>query len=86
MYLAFVVENDCVTNMKAFRNFDLATYYADVLVMNQIGYGSDIPNWDENANNVFTAPNGVSVMIQQCDEPEQIDSRFRSSEYGVNIN
>jgi hypothetical protein len=86
MHLVLMVEYDRVIHVKAFRNFDLATMYADCLVMDQRGVTNEMPDWEDNENrNVFTAPNGISIMIEPCDEPEQIDPRFKCNQYGVNL-
>jgi hypothetical protein len=86
MHLVLMVQHDRVIHVKAFRNFDLATYYADSLVIDQRGVTNDMPDWeDSDYRNVFTAPNGISIMIEPCDEPEQIDERFQCHKYGVNL-
>lgn len=86
MYLVLMVSGDRVIHVKAFRNFDVATLHADVLVMDQIGFNKEIPNWEEGPyRNVFTAPNGISIMIEPCDEPEKMDERFQCHKYGVNL-
>jgi hypothetical protein len=54
--------------------------------MDQIGVGNDMPDWeDSDYRNVFTAPNGISIMIEPCDEPEKMDERFQCHKYGVNL-
>jgi len=85
MYLVLMVQHNRVFHAKAFRNFDLATYYADQRVIDQIGLTDNLPDW-ENGDycNVFDAPNGVSIMIEPCDKPEEIDPRFQGQKYGVN--
>ena len=84
MYLVLMVTGDRVIHVKAFsNNFDVATFHADVLVMDQIGVNNEMPNWEEC--NVFTAPNGISIMIEPCDPPEPIDPRFQCQKYGVNL-
>lgn len=86
MYLVLMVRHDRVISVKAFRNFDLATFHADNLVMSQNGVSNDMPDWeDSDFRNVFTAHNGISIMIEPCDEPEMSDNRFQSSNYGVNL-
>lgn len=86
MHLVLMVQHDRVLHVKAFRNFDLATFYADNLVMDQIGVTNEMPDWEDgDYRNVFTANNGVSIMIEPCDKPEQIDNRFQSGNYGVNV-
>lgn len=86
MYLVLMVQHDRVIQVKAFRSFDLATYYADSLVMDQQGVANDMPNWEDgDYRNVFTTHNGVSIMIEPCDKPEEIDPRFQSHKYGVNL-
>ena len=86
MYLVLMVQHDRVVSVKAFRNFDLATYYADSLVMDQNGVTNEMPDWEDNEyRNVFTANNGISIIIEPCDEPEMGDDRFQSSNHGVNL-
>lgn len=84
MYLVMMVESDRVIYVKAFRNWDLATFHADELVMNQRGVTNEMPDWENGPyRNVFTH-NGVSIMIEPCNEPESADNRFQSHKYGVN--
>jgi hypothetical protein len=86
MYLVLMVQHDRVIHVKAFRSFDLATFHADALVMDQIGVGNNMPDWeDSDYRNVFTSPNGISIMIEPCDEPEKMDERFQCHKYGVNL-
>jgi hypothetical protein len=85
MYLVLMVQHNRVIHVKAFRNFDLATYYADSLVIDQIGMTNELPDWEDNDyRNVFEAPNGVVIMIEPCAKPEEIDPRFQGQKYGVN--
>lgn len=85
MYLVLMVSGDRVIHVKAFRDFDLATFHADALVMDQVGVSNEMPNWEDNEyRNVFTA-NGISIMIEPCDKPEKIDERFQCHKYGVNL-
>ena len=85
MYLVLMVQHNRVIHVKAFRNFDLATFHADNLVMSQNGVGNCLPDWeDSDYRNVFTANNGISIMIEPCDEPEMADKRFQCRKYGVN--
>jgi hypothetical protein len=84
MYLVLMVQHNRVFYAKAFRNFDLATFHADSLVIHQIGVTNDLPDWEDSKyRNVFEAPNGVAIMIEPCDPPEQIDPRFQGHKYGV---
>ena len=86
MHLVLMVTGDRVIHVKAFRNFDLATFHADALVMDQIGVNNEMPDWEDGPyRTVFTAPNGISIMIEPCDEPEQVDERFQCHKYGVNV-
>jgi hypothetical protein len=86
MYLVLMVQHNRVLHVRAFRNFDLATFHADGLVIDQIGASNEMPDWeDSDYRNVFEAPNGVAIMIEPCDRPEEIDPRFQSHKYGVNI-
>ena len=86
MHLVLMVTGDRVIHVKAFRNFDLATFHAGALVMDQIGVNNDMPDWEDGPyRTVFTAPNGISIMIEPCDEPEQVDERFQCHKYGVNV-
>jgi hypothetical protein len=86
MHLVLMVQHNRVFYVKAFRNFDLATFHADSLVIHQIGVANNLPDWeDSDCRNVFEAPNGVAIMIEPCDKPEEIDSRFQAHKYGVNI-
>jgi hypothetical protein len=85
MHLVLMVCGDRVIHVKAFRNFDLATFHADSLVMDQIGVNNEMPDWENSDyRTVFTAPNGISIMIEPCDEPEAFDERYQSHKYGVN--
>jgi hypothetical protein len=84
MHLVLMVQHNRVIHVKAFRNFDLATYYADSLVIDQTGVTNDLPDWEDNDyRNVFEAPNGVAIMIEPCAKPEEIDPRFQGQKYGV---
>ena len=86
MHLVLMIQHDRVLHVKAFRNFDLATFYADTLVMDQVGVTNEMPDWEDgDYRNVFTANNGISIMIEPCEPPEQIDPRFQAHNYGVNI-
>ena len=86
MYLVLMVSGDRVIHVKAFRNFFLAEVHADNLVMDQTGVTNDMPDWENSEyRTVFTAPNGISIMIEPCDEPEPIDPRFQCQKYGVNL-
>lgn len=86
MHLVLMVVGDRVIHVKAFRNFDLATFHADALVMDQIGVNNEMPDWENTEyRTVFTAPNGISIMIEPCDPPEPMDERFQSHKYGVNL-
>ena len=85
MYLVLMVQNIRVIYAKAFRNFDLATFHADSLVIGEIGVTNDLPDWEDNDyRNVFESPNGVAIMIEPCEKPEEIDPRFQGQKYGVN--
>lgn len=86
MYLVLMIVGDRVIHVKAFRNFDLATFHADSLVMDQIGVNNIMPDWEEGeCRNAVTVPNGISILIEPCDEPEQMDERFQCHKYGVNL-
>jgi hypothetical protein len=53
--------------------------------MSQNGVSNCLPDWeDSDYRNVFTANNGISIMIEPCDEPEMADDRFQCRKYGVN--
>lgn len=85
MHLVLMISGDRVIHVKAFRNFDLATFHADSLVMDQIGVNNEMPDWENSDyRTVFTAPNGISIMIEPCDEPEKFDERYQAWKYGVN--
>lgn len=86
MYLVLMVSGDRVLHVKAFRNFLLAEVHADNLVMDQIGVTNEMPDWENSEyRTVFTAPNGISIMIEPCETPEPIDPRFQCHKYGVNL-
>lgn len=70
MYLVMMVVADRVIHVKAFHNWDQATFHADNLVMDQRGVTNDMPDWESgDYRNVFTAPNGISIVIEPCEEP-----------------
>jgi hypothetical protein len=50
MYLVLMVQHNRVISVKAFRNFDLATFHADNLVMSQDGVRATICqiDWEDS--------------------------------------
>lgn len=71
MFLVLMIQHDRVIHVRAFHWFDQATFHADSLVMDQIGVGNDMPDWENSEyRTVFTAPNGISIMIEPCEPPQ----------------
>lgn len=69
MFLVLMVSGDRVIHVKAFKNFDKAAVHADEIVMDQRGVTNEMPNWENSDyRTVFTTPNGISVMIEPCEE------------------
>lgn len=87
MYLVMTVQHNRVTSVKAFDQWFDATKYADTVAIGiNRGLSKEMLAWENDEyRNVFTAPNGVSIMIEPCDEPEQMDERFQCHKYGVNL-
>lgn len=86
MYLTMMLQSDRVIEVKAFRNFGLAEFYADVLLSKYFPYLSVMPDWQEGSyRNAFDCPHGFTLVIEPCDPPEPMDERFQSQKYGVNL-
>lgn len=85
MYLVLMIQHDRVIHVQSFRNFDQASFHADSLVMDQRGVTNDMPDWENSEyRTVFTSRDGISIMIEPCNDPEQADKRFQCHKYGVN--
>ena len=86
MYLVLMVRENRVLHVGAFRNSLLAEVHADNLVRDQVGVIDEMPDWENGEySTVFTGPDGISIMIKPCDEPEAIDERFQCHLYGVKL-
>lgn len=85
MYLVLMVQHNRVIHVKAFDVWDLATMYADDLVMDLRGVTNTLPDWENNEYRQVFEHNGTAIMIEPCVKPGETDDRFQCIKYGVNV-
>lgn len=84
MYLVLMVQYNRVKLVKAFSDFNEAASYADDMVMDLFGVGR-VGTWARDDSRNVYEKNGKAVIVEPCIMPDQVDSRFKCVNYGVNL-
>lgn len=73
MYLVLMVQHNRVISVKAFSDWYRATLHADKLAI-QLNRGLSVQatEWENNDYRNVLEINGVALMIEPCDEPENV--------------
>lgn len=77
MYLVMTVQHNRVTSVKAFSQWFHATLHADTLAIQaNRGLSKEMMDWESHGYRNVYESNGITVMIESCDDPEGVDKRF----------